>query len=53
MVLGRAEYGVDFCAMVAWKNIMATQFHMEKSGESGLRMLRNFVRIVEEGIELC
>ncbi len=53
MVLGRAEYGVEFCAMAAWKNIMATQFHMEKSGDSGLRMLRNFVRIAEEGIELC
>ena len=32
---------------------MASQFHMEKSGESGLKMLRNFVKIAEEGIKLC
>lgn len=53
LILGETEYGERFCSMVAWKNIMASQFHMEKSGESGLRMLRNFVRIAEEGVELC
>lgn len=53
IVLGRTEYGLPFCSMVARGNIMASQFHMEKSGESGLKMLRNFVKIAEEGIKLC
>jgi glutamine amidotransferase len=41
-VLGVSEYSVPFCAMVAWGNIAATQFHAEKSGEIGLRVLVNF-----------
>lgn len=53
IVLGQTEYGVEFCALAARGNIMASQFHMEKSGESGLKMLRNFVRIAEEGVKLC
>ena len=53
MILGTTEYGQPFCSFVAKGNIMASQFHMEKSGEGGLRLLRNFVRIAEEGIELC
>ena len=53
VILGTTEYGQPFCSFVAKGNIMASQFHMEKSGEGGLRLLRNFVRIAEEGIELC
>lgn len=53
VILGTTEYGQAFCSFVAKDNIMASQFHMEKSGEGGLRLLRNFVRIAEEGIELC
>ena len=41
-VLGTTEYSVTFCSMVARDNIAATQFHAEKSGEIGLRVLRNF-----------
>jgi glutamine amidotransferase len=41
-VLGHTEYGVDFCSVVASGNVAATQFHAEKSGEIGLRLLRNF-----------
>jgi imidazole glycerol-phosphate synthase subunit HisH len=41
-VLGSTEYGVEFCSVVAHENIVATQFHAEKSGELGLRILRNF-----------
>ena len=52
-VLGKTEYGSCFASAIAVDNIMATQFHVEKSGESGLKMLRNFVRIVEEGVKLC
>jgi imidazole glycerol-phosphate synthase subunit HisH len=43
VVAAEATYGdVTFCA-IAWKdNVMATQFHPEKSQELGLRMLENF-----------
>lgn len=42
IVIGRCEYGIEFAAMVAEGNIAATQFHVEKSGEVGLRILSNF-----------
>jgi glutamine amidotransferase len=41
-VLGTTGYSVEFCSMVAHGNIAATQFHAEKSGETGLRVLANF-----------
>jgi glutamine amidotransferase len=41
-VLGTTEYGVEFCSVVGHGNVVATQFHAEKSGEIGLRLLRNF-----------
>jgi glutamine amidotransferase len=40
--LGRTEYGVEFASVVARDNIVATQFHAEKSGELGLRLLSDF-----------
>jgi imidazole glycerol-phosphate synthase subunit HisH len=45
LMLGEATYGVPFAAMVSRDNVHATQFHTEKSGPSGLRILRNFVRV--------
>jgi imidazole glycerol-phosphate synthase subunit HisH len=36
------NYGIDFCSSIAKDNLVATQFHPEKSQETGLRMLRNF-----------
>jgi glutamine amidotransferase len=40
--LGRTEYGVDFASVVARDNIVATQFHAEKSGPLGLHLLAEF-----------
>jgi glutamine amidotransferase len=37
------EYGETFASVVADGHVMGTQFHPEKSGEVGLRILRNFV----------
>ena len=34
--------GVSFCSAINYKNIYATQFHPEKSGEVGLKILKNF-----------
>ncbi len=36
------DYGVTFTSMVWKENIFATQFHPEKSQETGLRILKNF-----------
>lgn len=43
-ILGTTDYaGNRFCSMVARQNLVATQFHAEKSGEAGLRLLNNFL----------
>ncbi len=36
------EYGIEFCSSVWRDNIVATQFHPEKSQEKGLAILKNF-----------
>jgi glutamine amidotransferase len=41
--IGTTDFGGDFCCAVARDNIVATQFHPEKSAEAGLRLYRNFV----------
>ena len=44
VVLARAEYGgVNFPAIVGRDNLIATQFHTEKSGEARLLIYKNFV----------
>jgi glutamine amidotransferase len=43
VVIGETDYGVTFASVLARDNIVATQFHPEKSGEMGLRMYRNFL----------
>ena len=45
IVLGETEYGVTFASVVARGNVLATQFHPEKSGERGLRLYRNFLEL--------
>jgi len=42
VTIGETEYGIRFTSAVAKDSIVATQFHLEKSGEMGLRMLKNF-----------
>ena len=52
VVLGTTEYGVTFCSALARDNLVATQFHPEKSGPVGLRLYDNFVRLmVKEGVK--
>ncbi len=42
------SYGVEFPAVIEKGNLFATQFHPEKSGKKGLRLLENFVGIVSD-----
>jgi imidazole glycerol-phosphate synthase subunit HisH len=44
VVVGETEYGVTFASVLARDNVVATQFHPEKSGEDGLRFYGNFLR---------
>ena len=40
--LGITTYSAEFCSVVARDNVIATQFHAEKSGELGLALLHGF-----------
>ena len=42
--IGLTDYGIRFCAVIAHKNLVAMQFHPEKSGRPGLTILENFCR---------
>ena len=44
IVIGKTEYGLEFCSAIAQDNLIATQFHLEKSGRVGLKMLNNFLK---------
>lgn len=43
VVIGECEYGLRFAAAVARDNLVACQFHPEKSGGNGLSLLKNFL----------
>jgi glutamine amidotransferase len=43
-LVASAEHGSRFAAIVQRGNVAGVQFHPEKSGDAGLRILRNFVR---------
>lgn len=42
----QTEYGTTFTSAVATKNVYGTQFHPEKSGDIGLKILKNFGKVV-------
>jgi glutamine amidotransferase len=41
-LIGVTEYGIEFCSIIGYRNLIAVQFHLEKSGSPGLRILKNF-----------
>ena len=43
MVLGVTDHGLEFPSAIGWRNLVATQFHPEKSGRFGLQILENFL----------
>jgi glutamine amidotransferase len=48
LVAGETEYGIPICSVVTRGNLVATQFHPEKSGEFGLRMYHNFLKLATQ-----
>jgi glutamine amidotransferase len=42
--LGVTDYGGEFCSIVGRGNVVATQFHAEKSGSVGLALLERFAK---------
>ena len=49
VVAGETDYGISFCSVIIKNNLVATQFHPEKSGEMGLRLYDNFIRLSLDG----
>ncbi len=49
IVTARTRYGVQIDASVEKGNVFACQFHPEKSSETGLKILKNFVQLGREG----
>jgi len=45
VVAGTTTYGVSMCSIIIQDNLVATQFHPEKSGELGLKMYDNFLKM--------
>jgi glutamine amidotransferase len=43
VIAAHFEYGLTGCAAIARDNLFATQFHPEKSHQSGLQLLKNFL----------
>jgi glutamine amidotransferase len=44
VLLAETEYGVSFCSAIARGNLVATQFHPERSGDLGLMIYENFFK---------
>lgn len=52
-ILAVTDYDGEFTCMVQHDNILAAQFHIEKSGPLGLKLLKNYVNLVERGGAVC
>ncbi|HEX42969.1 MAG TPA: imidazole glycerol phosphate synthase subunit HisH [Phycisphaerales bacterium] len=51
--LAYTEYGFEMVAAVQKGNVFGTQFHPEKSGPQGLKVLANFVEVCAKGGRTC
>lgn len=47
IVIAETEHGVRFASVIRRKNIIGVQFHPEKSGRPGKRVIQNFARIIK------
>ena len=49
-VFALTEYGGQtFCSVIKKENIYGCQFHPEKSGEVGLKLIKNFINLIKNG----
>jgi glutamine amidotransferase len=48
IILTTTDYGLNFASIVGRDNIFGIQFHPEKSQDVGMRILSNFVAMIEE-----
>ena len=46
IVAGESEYGINFCSVIVKENIIATQFHPEKSGQIGQQFIKNWIKLI-------
>ena len=46
LIIGETEYDVNFCSVLIKDNIVATQFHPEKSGQIGQQFIKNFIKLI-------
>ena len=44
IITATTDYGIDFASAIEKDNVFAVQFHPEKSGEVGLKILENFLK---------
>jgi imidazole glycerol phosphate synthase glutamine amidotransferase subunit len=44
-IAATCSHGAEFAAVIEQRNVFAVQFHPEKSGDSGARVLQNFLRL--------
>lgn len=45
IIVATTSYGLEYPSAIEWKNIAAVQFHPEKSGDVGLRLLKNWIEL--------
>jgi len=53
IILTTTDYGCEFVSSIQKGNIVATQFHPEKSGRAGLRLLQNFLEPPAKPVSLA
>ena len=46
-VVATSKYGVEYPTLVAHRNVIGSQFHPEKSGDTGRTILRNVLRLIK------
>lgn len=45
LCVGKTDYGIKYASAIAMPAFFATQFHPEKSGKDGLKLLKNFIEL--------
>lgn len=46
VVVGETEYEINYCSVLVKNNIIATQFHPEKSGQIGQKFIKNWIKLI-------